>query len=267
VGAIDFGEAAISPIDRLQLRWFDYWLKGIDNGVLGHGESREPSVRLFDLGSKEWRLRDRWPTGDAATTTLYLHTTGLTAMTDGELSPEIPSSIVPQPDTWVHDPWRPVPASGSHASATAGPFERSAIDGRSDVLTYTTASLTEGLSLCGPIQAVLYCRADAASWDLSVVLSQVQPNGQVYNIAQGYQRCHRSMAQPITVTLQPTCLTLAKGQRLRLTISGTCFPAYPVNPGSGDRPELASKMQQRVITLALHSQKEAASKILMATNS
>jgi uncharacterized protein len=208
-------------------------------------------------------LRDGWPTGDATTTTLYLHTTGLTAMTDGELSPEIPAPIVPQPDTWVHDPWRPVPATGSHASATAGPFERSAIDGRSDVLTYTTAPLTEGLSLCGPIQAVLYCTADAVSWDLSVVLSQVQPNGQVYNMAQGYQRCDRSMAQPITITLQPTCLTLAKGQRLRLTVSGTCFPAYPVNPGTGDRPELAPKMQQQVITLALHSQKTAASNIIL----
>jgi putative CocE/NonD family hydrolase len=34
VGALDFGPAADSPIDHLQLRWFDQILKGKDTGIL-----------------------------------------------------------------------------------------------------------------------------------------------------------------------------------------------------------------------------------------
>ena len=42
----------------LQLRWYDYWLKGIDNGL-----DREPPVKLFVMGRNEWVLRARIPAG------------------------------------------------------------------------------------------------------------------------------------------------------------------------------------------------------------
>ncbi|EAW33461.1 CocE/NonD family hydrolase, partial [Lyngbya sp. PCC 8106] len=34
VGVIDYGIEANNPIDELQIRWFDYFLKGIDTGIL-----------------------------------------------------------------------------------------------------------------------------------------------------------------------------------------------------------------------------------------
>ena len=39
VGEVDFGPEAANPVDELQLRWFDHWLKGKDNGV-----GSEPAV-------------------------------------------------------------------------------------------------------------------------------------------------------------------------------------------------------------------------------
>ena len=42
----------------LQLRWYDYWLKGIDNGL-----STEPPVKLFVMGRNEWVLRARVSAG------------------------------------------------------------------------------------------------------------------------------------------------------------------------------------------------------------
>jgi hypothetical protein len=33
VGEVDYGEAAQSQIDQLQIDWFDFWFKGIDNGI------------------------------------------------------------------------------------------------------------------------------------------------------------------------------------------------------------------------------------------
>lgn len=252
VGELDFGPAAVNPIDKLQLQWFDYWLKGIDK-TAEQNMINGPSVRLFAMGQDDWLLYNRYPT-EAKPQVLYLHPTGLTAMGDGLLSPALPHAVVPQPDRWVHDPWRPVPALGSHASTPAGPMERSAIDDRSDVLTYTTEILTESLHIIGAPQLIVDCTADAPSWDLAVVLSDVHPNGKVYNFTQGYQRRDRQAnSAPICLTLQSTCMVLPKGHRLRVSISASAYPAYPINPGNGDRPETARRIDQRIITLSLHS--------------
>jgi uncharacterized protein len=55
-GDIDFWpEADVNALD-LQLRWYDYWLKGIDNGVAG-----EPPVKLFVMGRNEWVYENEYP--------------------------------------------------------------------------------------------------------------------------------------------------------------------------------------------------------------
>lgn len=250
VGDLDFGEAAVNPCDRLQVQWFDYWLKGITNQVL-----EAPALRLFAMGSQDWRLLAALPP-QPLQQTWYLKTTGLTAMADGELvqTPPLAPAIVP--DYLVHDPWRPVPAIGGHSTFPAGPIERSATDARSDVLTYTTEVLTDRLELLGSPVVRLACTTAALSWDVCVVLSDMHLNGKVYSIAQGYQRCQRDSRQPIAVTLQPTCAIVAKGHRLRLSVSAACYPAYPVNPGTGDRPELTRRIAHQVITLAITSSEQ-----------
>ena len=59
--------------------------------------------------------------------------------------------------TFVHDPWRPVPAIGGHLSPDPGPAERSRIDQRADVATFTGCELGQPLKLQG--QPVLTLRA------------------------------------------------------------------------------------------------------------
>lgn len=225
VGAINYGSEAISPIDRLQVAWFDYFLKGIDSGML-----ETPPVRLFEMGSNQWRSFATFP--NATQKPYYLTSQGLASIRedDGKLVEALTSCDRPSEDILVHDPWRPVPALGGHASIPAGSFERSAIDSRSDVLTYTSAPLTEDLHLAGEIRVELDCTADAPTFDLCAVLSQVYPNGKVYNFTQGYLRVD-SPQFPIEIPLQVTCMKIAQGHCLRLSISAACFPAYPVNSG------------------------------------
>jgi len=38
------------------LRWFDYWLKGVENGIM-----EEPPIRLFVMGTDEWKATGDWP--------------------------------------------------------------------------------------------------------------------------------------------------------------------------------------------------------------
>ncbi|MCS6813392.1 MAG: CocE/NonD family hydrolase [Cyanobacteria bacterium] len=255
VGAMDYGTLATSQIDRLQLRWFDQFLKGIDTGLL-----TEPSIALFEMGSNQWCTFDQWPA--QASDSHYLASTGLAAIdtNDGKLDDKAVHGAVS--DMIVHDPWRPVPALGGHAASPAGSYDRSAIDCRSDVLTYTTPPLETELHLLGTPVAELYCTTDSPSFDLCAVLSEVYPNGAVYNVSQGYVRVEDGRSL-VHITLQPTCVCLAAGHALRLSISAACFPAYPVNAGTGKPLSESRLIDARIITVTIHSSSTTPSRLIL----
>ncbi len=259
VGSVDYGPEAASPIDRLQIRWFDQFLKGIDTGLLD-----DPPVCLFEMGSNQWRRFPAWPNSAKP---YFLGSTGLAAMDqrDGKLEEsQIQESQI---DQFVHDPWRPVPAVGGHASFPIGAGDRSGIDCRTDVLTYTSAPLGQDLHLAGSPVAEVYCSADAPSFDLCAVLSEVHPNGSAYNFAQGYLRVNAaSPDQPLKVTLQPTCIRIAAGNAVRLSLSGACFPTYAVNPGTGTPPGKSCLIEAKIITLSVKSGGDRPSQLLLPDN-
>ncbi len=263
-GVLDYGEAANSPIDRLQVRWFDQFLKGKDAGLLN-----EAPVCLFEMGTNQWRKFDQFPA--AQTQTFFLSSSGLACMGDRE--GKLSSEATPDPvaDACVHDPWRPVPASGGHISAPPGAFERAALDSRTDVLTYTTVPLTQDLTIAGDLTVELNCIADTPSFDLCAVLSEVKPNGQVFNFAQGYLRVEPPEAPPdllpphlLAIALQPTCIRIPAGHALRLSLSAACSPAYPVNPGTGASPYDSRLLHARVITVSVFSGGEFGSRVKLS---
>lgn len=273
VGAVDFGPEANSPCDRLQIRWFDHFLKGERVGLLA-----QPPIQLFLMGVNEWRYFDSW---NEASTIATLSSSGLASMDEQDGRLEIKAASAEQQaegrlrrelrrersaeqrsvereqratgiDVIVHDPWRPVPALGGHASFPTGPQERSTLDGRSDILTYTSAPLLEPLCLVGAVSVSMTCAADVPSFDLCAVLSEVRPNGTVYNFTQGYIHVKPGQeTQPLTFLLQPTCISLPSGHRLRLSLSAACFPAYPVNAGTGEPVGEARLIDQQIITITV----------------
>jgi uncharacterized protein len=257
VGAVDYGADANSPIDRLQVRWFDYFLKGIDTGIL-----EESAIALFEMNSNKWC---RFSDIEFANATYQkpaafaLVSDGLAAMREdaGQLvlnAQPMPFAI---PDVWVHDPWRPrpVPTQGGHAGFPAGAGDRSALDCRTDMVTYTSEPFTTALHLVGELTVELTCAADTTSFDLCAVLSEVKPNGAVMNFSQGYLRVQPGY-QPhqliqVTISLQPTCIAIPPTHALRLSVSAACSPAYAVNPGTGKSQLEEALINARVITLSL----------------
>lgn len=246
VGSKDYGTEANSPIDELQIRWFDQFLKDKDTGIL-----EEPPVYLFEMGSNQWKFFDSW--NQNPSTTYFLASNGLASMRDdaGSLQLEITESTT---DILVHDPWRPVPSLGGHASIPSGSLERSSLDCRSDILTYTSEILPEDLHLVGDIFVEIYCNSEQPSFDLCAIVSEVFPNGNVYNFSQGYCRVlPEEKSKFYKIQLQATCMKISRGNRLRLSLSGACFPAYPVNSGTGKLDLEARNLESKVITLLVQS--------------
>ncbi len=260
-GEVDFGVEAVSDCDRAQVRWFDYWLKG--EGALNR------SATWFEMGTNRWVTEQVWPSGKQRSH-WQLVITGLASMRGGGLEEEAPrppilgeqdleeaprSLILGEqvPDVIVHDPWRPVPSVGGHASSPAGPIDRSAVDDRSDVLTYTTDVLTRPVSIQGNPTIELGFFSDAKSIDLHVVLSQVTAIGKVLPIVQGVCTVCPQETSLATVTMQATSIVVPIGSALRVSVSLSCFPAFPVNPGTGVQVAEARAIEAQVVTLFLQN--------------
>ncbi len=280
LGAVDYGIEAQNPIDEIQIRWFDHWLKGKDTGLL-----EESPICLFEMGSSSWREFDKLP---EAQIIYYLASDGLASIREDsgmlwryeevenitDLSPrelietdlgEIIAEFDNNIDILVHDPWRPVPALGGHASYPGGSFERSHLDCRSDVLTYTSAPLESDLHFAGAITLEVYCTVENPSFDLCAVLSNVNQNGAVLNFTQGYIRVVAIDSSPtaIKIPLQPTCMSIDPGNSLRLSLSAAYFPAYPVNPGDGKLPHESRQIDNSIITIKIHSGGDYPSKLII----
>jgi putative CocE/NonD family hydrolase len=258
VGAVDFGAEAQSPVDNLQIRWFDYFLKGVDTGIV-----EESPVCWFEMGSNMWTQFPTIPI--VKQKSFYLSSTGLANIRQdsGILSLTRPDNQTCA-DVLVHDPWRPVPALGGHGAIPAGMFERSHLDCRFDVLTYTTEPLTADLHLAGSVVAEIWCSADKPSFDLCAVLSEVYADGRVYNITQGYLHCRESQTNPMTIQLQPTCVKIPQGHALRLSISAACFPAYTMNSGHGAIINSQELMKAEIITITVHCGDATPTRILLS---
>ncbi|MBD2005513.1 MULTISPECIES: CocE/NonD family hydrolase [Cyanophyceae] len=259
VGNVDYGAEANSSIDKLQIRWFDQFLKGIDTGLL-----KEPPVNLFEMGSNKWRFFETFPSDNHKS--YFLQSSGLASMRDdaGKLVRQAKEFIQNSSDVLVHDPWRPVPALGGHATIPAGSFDRSSLDCRTDILTYTSAPIESDLHLAGDVVVEVYAIADTPCFDLCAVLSEVRTDGSVYNFTQGYVRVEPNQETAhLKIILQATCARLNKGNCLRLSLSAACFPAYPVNPGTGSPPGETALIAAQIITLTVRSGKDFPSQILL----
>jgi putative CocE/NonD family hydrolase len=259
VGSIDFGPAAALNVDALQIRWFDHWLKGRANGVVD-----DAPIRLFDMGAHEWLDLDAWPAGRTA---LHLAGSGRASV-----DPEA-GRLAAAPDAgagteyFVHDPWRPVPVTGGCYGMPPGPVDRSETDARGDVLTFSTAPLVEPLTLAGSVSLTLAARADQVSFDLSCVLSRVSVQGQAFQLTSGY--CHLPagiVGETLALVLPATCATLKPGERLRLSIAGASFPAYPVNPGTGESPVSTPTVKALITTIGISYGPSSGSVIELVTH-
>lgn len=90
LGDHDFGKEAALDLQSLYLRWFDFWLKGIDNKI-----TQEPLVQLFTMFSNQWLKADTYPLPQTQFTKYYLSSQSgaNSSKGDGKLGSSLPTGV------------------------------------------------------------------------------------------------------------------------------------------------------------------------------
>lgn len=220
---------------RLQLRWFDHFLKGIDTGMLA-----EPPIRLFVMGANVWRDEQEWPLARAIETPFYLRV-------DSALSTQAPDAAEP-PDTYLYDPRTPVPTHGGALLMApefpTGPVQQDTIESRADVLTYSTPPLERDTEVTGPVRVQLWACSTAPDTDFVARLVDVHPDGRAYNLTDGIVRARYRDGGPapaleagrpyvFDIDLWATSNVFKAGHRIRLQVCSSNFPRWDRNPNTG----------------------------------
>ena len=249
-GAVNFGTRASSGAVDLAgafLRYYDYHLKGEDNGV-----ADEKPVRIFVMGANEWRYEDAWPLERAQATRYYLRSGGRanTLNGDGALSLDAPSGDEP-PDVFVYNPMDPVPTSGGGlccdpAFMAPGAYDQRGIEARADVLVYSTPPLERDVEVTGPVRVTLYAATSARDTDFTAKLVDVEPCGFARNLTDGILRARyrkgtgaAELVEPgevyeYDIDLWATSNVFKRGHRIRLEVSSSNFPRFDRNMNTGE---------------------------------
>ena len=272
---MDFGESVRFDVQAMRLRWYDYHLKGIQNGL-----DREAPVRIFVMGANKWRDEQEWPLTRARATRFYLHSDGFanTRYGDGTLSTMAPANE--SVDRYRYDPRNPVPTYGGHgccggALTPAGPLDQQATQSRPDVLVYTSSPLEQDMEVTGRPEVNLFFSTDAPDTDIFLTLSDVHPDGKAILITEGAVRARfrDSFDKPtlltpnqvyeIKIPLWETSNLFKKGHRIRVHITSSNFPRFNRNLNSGKPPADEGETDIRTASQAIYHGSRRASSIVL----
>ena len=241
-----FGLAAMqnsAELTATHIAFFDRWLKGDE-----HALDDVAPVRIFVMGIDRWRDEQQWPLPDVRYTDYHLDSGGRanTAAGDGVLSPEPAAGT--SADRYLYDPRRPVPTLGGHVLGLTdynGPADQSPVEGRDDVLVYSTAPLDVAVEVTGPVSATLHVSSAAVDTDFTAKLVDVFPDGRAMLLCEGVQRMRYrdSLVEPtpitpgevypITIDMTATSNVFLPGHRIRLEVASSNFPRYDRNSNTG----------------------------------
>ena len=250
----DFGPTAsvqACDLHSLHIRWFDRWLKGVENGI-----EKEKPVKIFVMGIDQWREEDDWPLPDAHEQAYFLHSAGAANSLegDGTLSTTPPGEELS--DVYLYNPLRPAPTRGGQVLLGGpndlGPRDQRPVERRDDVLVYTAPSLEQALEVTGPVRLRLFVSSSALDTDFTGKLVDVFPDGKAIILTEGALRARyrQSLIEPelleqgriyeLNLDLWATSNVFLPGHGIRLEVSSANFPRLARNPNTGGDPSRES---------------------------
>src|SRR5690606_7270967 len=151
------------------LRWFDYWLKGIDNGIMN-----EPKVQLYAMNENKWHNDDSYPLSSTKNIKLFLSNTKQSKDSIPKTGKLVfnPDQINEGSETFVYDPGNIAVFTNDMYNQIRGNkfgFFEDLLTGRKDYLLYTTTELEEE-TILGQISAKIFASSSAVDTDWITIL-------------------------------------------------------------------------------------------------
>jgi putative CocE/NonD family hydrolase len=239
------------------LRWLDRHVREIR--VADANEDARP-VRLFVMGSNEWRDVASWPPPGYAPRRWHLHA-------GGRLDQAAPADS--EPDAYRYDPADPTPiVGGALLRRSGGRRNQARTEARPDVLLFTSSVLTADVEVVGDVSAEIHVASDLEQFDVFVRLCAVDEKGRSFNVCDGIQRvAPASLPRPqggvwsVRVNLAPTAQRFLAGQRIRVQVSSGAHPRFIRNLGTGE--PIATGTAMRVAHQQVHHEPRYPSAIVL----
>ncbi|MDQ3237697.1 MAG: CocE/NonD family hydrolase [Actinomycetota bacterium] len=259
-GDLDFGMTstggfinADGDFTERHLRWFDATLKDDEEAL-----ANRPPVEIFVMGENRWRGYEEWPVPGSREESWYLGS-------GYSLSQDTPGAE--SPDEYDYDPRDPVPTIGGPSLLAdihrPGACDQREVEGRSDVLVYTSEVLRENYTVIGAVHATLFAASSAPDTDFVVRLVDVYPDGRAIGVADGVLRAGARESYPAPGIISPTApspivpgevyeyavdlwatgITFLAGHRIRVDITSSSFPRWDRNPNTGESSMNSARTQ------------------------
>ncbi|MEE8496791.1 MAG: CocE/NonD family hydrolase [Xanthomonadales bacterium] len=220
------------------LRWYDYWLKGKDTGIMD-----EPPVKLCVRESVDkctWRFENEWPLARTQYKKYYLTTKKADAVDDA--MHDLTLSAAP-------------PGKAEKIVYPAGPVAYARGVNKQPTVTFVTEPMAQDVEITGHINLVLWVSSETDDMDIFAYLRNMAPDGSVETASRGIlkvshrklnpdlsrpdrpwhshdeeQKLEAGQIVPIEVEIWATSMIFKKGHRIRLDIQpsdgGHYFAAY-----------------------------------------
>ncbi len=238
---LDYPPNAKPPYELETVAWFMKHLKGAD--PIG-GANQKP-VRYYVMGASgeydapghRWRTADTWPV-PSEEVKYYLRK-------GNALSPEPPTEEDASA-AYDYDPKNPVPSIGGGVLTPGeGIQDQRPVEGRKDVILFTTPVLTQPVEATGRIRVRLWGSSSCKDTDFTAKLTDVYPDGRSLLVLDGVIRAafrdslskpslmEPGKVYPFEIDLWSTSIIFNKGHRIRVAISSSNHTRFEANPNTG----------------------------------
>ncbi|HST23403.1 MAG TPA: CocE/NonD family hydrolase, partial [Blastocatellia bacterium] len=248
IGPWSHGQVSAADLASESLRWYDHWLKGVDNGIMD-----EPPILYYTMGAAvgdEWRTSWQWPLPNEEQTRFYFQKAeagSIDSVNDGTLSASAPAMDDGAFDYTV-DYTTTSGRTSRWANGYGGEFgypDMSANDKKG--LTYTTSPLSADLEITGHPVVNIWVSSTAKDGDFFAYLEEVDESEFSRYITEGTLRASdRAVSAPaynymglpfhegrqgatsgfeagepvaLVFDMHPTSNVFNKGHKLRVTIT------------------------------------------------
>jgi uncharacterized protein len=262
------GAEANLDILNIFIKWFDHWLKDVNNGI-----TTEPKTKLYVMNNASWIESEIYPLENTNYLPIYLNSIdGANSLIgDGKLSWSIHEHRK-EYDEYLYNPADPTPAF-LYRNSQGRKISDEITSSRNDILVFESAPLDSEMIILGPLTAKLFASSSRMDTDWFINFYAINEKNEYMPLTHGCIRARfrNSFTEPefleknkiyeYEIDLWQIGIKFDKGWKIRIEISSADFPQYSRNLNTGKNNEVESDFE--IATQRIYHSKKYPSRIIL----